>query len=100
MYSSLHPIRESRDTFVPSSKKNNTMSKQLRAVRSEDLVVGKEYYDTPEVWESTCVLRFVGNDEHDDPVFDHVSGPEVYMRDNEGHVLFFSGREFYEQTEA
>lgn len=100
MYSSLHPIRESRDTFVPSSKNNSTMSKQLRAVRTEDLVVGKEYYSEQVVDMYNEVLRFVGVNERGSLAFDHVSGPEVYMRDNEGHVVFFSGRKFYEQIEG
>lgn len=75
------------------------MSKQLRAVRSEDLVVGKEYYDTSNVCSASTLLRFLGRDERRHLLFDHVSGPGVYHRDRSGKIPFGGGY-FHEQTEG
>lgn len=80
-------------------EKQDDMSKQLREVRSEDLVVGKEYYDTPVINSMTCVLRFIGMSDFGNLRFEYVSGKDAYSRLPDGKILLSDVCLFYEEAQ-
>lgn len=68
----------------------------MKVIKSEELVIGEIYIDTPEIEEFTTFLKFVGFDEEIKSYdFEYVSGMRIYPEIN-GLIPFGKSQKFYQ----
>jgi len=68
----------------------------MELIKKEDLVIGNIYRDTPEKYEFSTYLKFVGYEGADRALFEYVGGHDTYIKSDDGHTLFGRNSIFYE----
>lgn len=64
-------------------------------MRTNTFKVGKQYRDTEELQEDTCILEFVKYDKEGNPLFKEISDINCYLQGNNGLIGFMAGMVFF-----
>lgn len=58
-------------------------------MKKQKFEIGKQYRDTEEIEEGTCILEFVRYNFDGDSYFKEISNVKGYIKDDEGLIAFF-----------